>query len=550
MLNRGQFGRPGMFGARWVALPELGCFAALCGLCIASSLVARLVVGHGQPLWLDEAWTGAIVTQPNFAQVIHQIYLDVNAPLYFIVLLGWTKIAGISDFALRFPSFLFSAAVPLLVLWARPKELRIRENWVWACLLALWFPGLWYAQNARCYALLLLLATMQALLFIRLIALPRLGTATAWSACSAALILTHYDAVVITACQGLIYVGVHRRHAVRTWPAVLAFAPTLAWGLYHLPRLVEFSRPDVAWYALLGVGTLPKILVFVVGLPVIAVLGFAAVAAVLAYNGSPARPQTESTETADPLPLKATAGAAGAAFLVCIVVGFIRPSFDVRYLVPVIPGVMLGLVAALRLPARRWPLLHWALVLIYSGTCVGATAKLASQFRVLNFEESSSLFEKKRVNDLAFTLDSPESAIIKPEQYIAIASFFFHRDGYPIHIRPVFLHPGDDASRKLTAAASGPHGAILWIYDRRVHDTVARTSPPRIEKIAPAWRCRSYGAGPIGSVACWNTAGEADDPRIRGSLGPAAANGSTAPLIRIRRVPSLTPGSDSSGFPG
>jgi hypothetical protein len=44
--------------------------------------------------------------------------------------------------------------------------------------------------------------------------------------------------------------------------------------------------------------------------------------------------------------------------------------------------------------------------------------------------------------------------------------------------------------------------APLWIYDTNVHDTVARTFPPRITELASAWQCRDFGSPPIGILAC------------------------------------------------
>jgi uncharacterized membrane protein len=124
-------------------------------LCILVSIAARVAVGSGQPLWLDEAWTGAIIAQPDVNGLFREIYLDPNGPLYFVLMYGWSKLFGLSDAALRFPSLVFGAAAPLLIAFARVPGLSRDARLAWATLLAVWVPGIWFSQEARCYSLLL-----------------------------------------------------------------------------------------------------------------------------------------------------------------------------------------------------------------------------------------------------------------------------------------------------------------------------------------------------------------------------------------------------------
>ena len=84
-------------------------------LAIAAIAAALEIVLEGRdPLWLDESWTGGIVGQPNWRDTVHQIYADVNAPLYYVLMRLWSGLAGLSDAALRAPSLLCALAVPLV----------------------------------------------------------------------------------------------------------------------------------------------------------------------------------------------------------------------------------------------------------------------------------------------------------------------------------------------------------------------------------------------------------------------------------------------------
>src|SRR5262249_20150803 len=233
--------------------------------CIAASLIARVAVGIGQPLWLDEAWTGAIAGQSDFEHLIEQVYLDVNAPIFYVLIYGWAKLLGMSNFVLRLPSLLFGSAAALLIVVSYIPKMSSDVRWVWAALVATWFPGVWESQDARCYGLLLLVCTAQTIVFVRLLSVPKLRVAFCWTACSAVAVLTHYDAIFVTACQGMIYIAMSRQQALKTWPAACIFGPVFCWMGYHFPRIVQFADPAVAWYNPLGLSDTEQVFRYLFG---------------------------------------------------------------------------------------------------------------------------------------------------------------------------------------------------------------------------------------------------------------------------------------------
>ncbi|WP_217433927.1 hypothetical protein, partial [Caulobacter sp. S45] len=80
-----------------------------------AAIAAALEIGlEGRdPFWLDESWTGGIIAQPSWGAAFHQIYSDVNAPLYYVLARLWSGVAGLSDVALRAPSLACAAGVAL-----------------------------------------------------------------------------------------------------------------------------------------------------------------------------------------------------------------------------------------------------------------------------------------------------------------------------------------------------------------------------------------------------------------------------------------------------
>ncbi|HVV95346.1 MAG TPA: glycosyltransferase family 39 protein [Hyphomicrobiales bacterium] len=473
----------------------------MAAICLAGAAAARILSGIGQPLWLDEAWTGAIVAHADLRGLLHRIYLDPNAPLYYLLMYGWSLLFGLSDLALRTPSILFGIATPLLVWRTATPGLALEERLTWAVVLASWFPGIWYATDARCYALLLFLCTGQTLAYARLIATPGMRRAFGWTAWSTLAILTHYDAGFLALCQGLFYLAVHRRAALRTWPAALLFLPAAGWIAWHLPRLAEFARPEVAWYARLGPGDLPGILDFFFA-PRMVPLGLA-VLAVVALLVRP-RPSPAQRPRAGGNLVPVTIIAAGlAAGGIVVALGFARPSFTLRYLIPVAPAVLLGLVLAMGSVARRWGVVWPATMAICLCGGLMATWGIASQPRHYSFEPAAADLAAAGTRRLAFAWDNPASPVLRPSQLEALGSFFFTRTGRPVAVDPVVLRPGEDANAALLrAAGTAPRTAILWLYDRSVHDTAAIATPPAIAARDPSWRCRNYGRDPIGVIAC------------------------------------------------
>jgi uncharacterized membrane protein len=481
-----------------VRSPEL--LVVTVGLALVLGVALRFVVGGDLPLWFDETWTGAIVGQETLAATIEQVLLDANGPLYFVLMHAWTNIFGLSDAALRLPSFVSGALVPFVALIAtrgmdRPVQL------IWCGLLALWIPALWYAQEARCYSLVLLLATGCTVAYVRLMAQPTARAAVVWASLATLAILTQYHALILVGCQGLAYLAHHRGRALRTWPAPLLFLPAAAWLAVHRSRLSEYARSDAGWQPRLELEHAPEIVDFVVGdirLAAILVL-LAAVAVYLVWRDRPhasPRPDAQSFVW-----LAVAAAVAGA--LVTIGVGIAVPSFTTRYLMPFMPGILLGVALVVAALGRRWAMVSVGAVLLYAlFASVWAGERSQSGGKSFNFEGASRALMTSDPDHLVFLWDNPLLGVLAPSQLQAVGGFFFRREGRVIPVTPVILHPGDDPSQRLLAVA-GARSAILWIYDTAVQGTAAASRAPRIEDLDGDWTCRDHGRGSFGVVACY-----------------------------------------------
>jgi hypothetical protein len=309
---------------------------------VAVITVERTWLALALPLWFDESFTAAVAATPNWRSFVQEAYNDVAAPLYYALMRLWEGLAGPSDFALRAPALLAILAAGAIPIASRIKGLSFEARVTWGAMIFGWW-GVGVLLNGRCYALLLAVSTLQCVLFARLLVVPNRRNAWLWAGVAACAILLQYYALIAAAAQGLLYLASRRREALRTWPAVLAFAPAFGWMAFHAPRLQAFSAGDVAWHALVGPAEAVGFTAFAFNPSSPLVLPLAA-AVVLAGLLAP---KASSESEAAPTPtghLWLVAGAAVAALALTLLSGALRPSLTGRYLVPVAPGLLLGLV--------------------------------------------------------------------------------------------------------------------------------------------------------------------------------------------------------------
>jgi mannosyltransferase len=147
-------------------------------------------IGH-QSFWLDESYTVDLVQRP-FGHMLSGVASDESTPpLYYVLAWLWAKVFGHGEAGLRSLSAVFGTlAVP--VAWRAAREWfdAPRAGLIAAALVAFNPFFVWYSQEARSYALLVLMAAFTLLFLAR--------RAYGWWALTAALALcTHYFAAFL-----------------------------------------------------------------------------------------------------------------------------------------------------------------------------------------------------------------------------------------------------------------------------------------------------------------------------------------------------------------
>ena len=138
---------------------------------------------------------------------------------------------------------------------------------IWAAVLLLWLPMAVFASDARPYALLVLLGTVQAAAFCAMMREPTRTRALWWVLPTLAMGLTQYIALLPGLIQGLLLLAVHRGRAVRLWPAALPFVVLVAWAVLHLPFVARVAGVGAAMTSTLGWGTAAQLPVLIAGEP-------------------------------------------------------------------------------------------------------------------------------------------------------------------------------------------------------------------------------------------------------------------------------------------
>jgi mannosyltransferase len=178
---------------------------------VALAAILRFATLDLQSLWLDETAT-VVLVRHSFRDMLSSLpSAESSPPLYFIVVWAWSKVFGTGAIGIRSLSALLGTlTVPVAYAAARPVS---RRAGLWAAAIAAASPlTFYYSQEARAYALLILLCGLSFVLFQRALDAPRPGNLALWAGVSALALLTHYFAMFVLLPEA---VWLARRHGVR-----------------------------------------------------------------------------------------------------------------------------------------------------------------------------------------------------------------------------------------------------------------------------------------------------------------------------------------------
>lgn len=232
-------------GERRLAFQRYAVPLALAGTIVVGVAVRFASLGV-QSYHHDEVITVMRVIHGGFLHMLREVKdSESNPPLYYVLAWGWAKAFGAGEVAMRSLSALFGAlAIPLA--FGAGREVRgARTGLVAAALVALNPMLIWYSQEARSYALLVLFGAAALLFFLRALRTGAGSDLLLWALASVGALGSHYFAVfAVTIEAAWLVVALRRR-----WRALLpALALVGLAGLALLPLLLAQLNPlHIGW---------------------------------------------------------------------------------------------------------------------------------------------------------------------------------------------------------------------------------------------------------------------------------------------------------------
>jgi mannosyltransferase len=205
------------------------------GLTVLGTIL-RFATLDVQSIWSDEAATIILVQRGLGGLLSHLGTSETTPPLYFVATWAWTKLFGTGVFAYRSLSALAgSATIPVIYLAGKRISTRVG---VWAAALTTVNPAMYYySQEARSYALLILLSALALVFWQRALARPSAAPLAGWAAMSSLAVLTHYFGAFLFVAQALVLFRRLGWRRVLPWASVVAVV-----GLALVPLAREQSE--------------------------------------------------------------------------------------------------------------------------------------------------------------------------------------------------------------------------------------------------------------------------------------------------------------------
>ena len=211
-------------------------------LLLAACVAIRMVSLADKPLWFDECFSVEVarISWGNFLRLLW--WREANMSLYYLLLRMWLHF-GQSEAFIRSLSVSVAAATLPAIYWVGRLLYDRRVGLIAAALFTFNAFSVRYAQEARSYALFLLLATLSSGLLIRFLRVPERRNRIAYIVVSILAVYAHFYALLLLA--------VH-------WIALRWFCPTQVADDLPLTLPPKMLR---TWLAV-GAGVLP-LLIFV-----------------------------------------------------------------------------------------------------------------------------------------------------------------------------------------------------------------------------------------------------------------------------------------------
>ncbi|MCK5219213.1 glycosyltransferase family 39 protein, partial [bacterium] len=221
-------------------------------------------------IWLDEAYSLKLASA-DWQGIVQGAAMDIHPPLFHILLGGWIRIFGTSEYALRSLSALMGALLIPVIFKLVAAMINRRAAWFTAGLATLSPYFIELSRSGRMAGLLALLAVLSWYFFWRFINDGKIWSIIGYGAAILAALYTHYFGFLVLLAQHLyIFMGIGKlklsRKKRKAWMLIQMFllfgyAPWLSIFWEHLSH----GGPSWRGAGALWLEPLHSLYVFMVG---------------------------------------------------------------------------------------------------------------------------------------------------------------------------------------------------------------------------------------------------------------------------------------------
>lgn len=204
-----------------------------------------------ESLWLDELHTSWVVADAVDV-VAPRARAGNQSPLYFWLVWGVVRLCGHTEWALRLISLVSGVVLVVAVAWLVWRWTGVvGSSLLAALLLALNRDCIFYAQEARPYALIQLSAVFHAALFVAMLKRPTRTNRAMFVGGAGWLFYLHYTTFLFLVAEGvagLVLWGCRRQRMAYRWPWPAVDAGLIAClFLPAIPHLLEIAERRENW---------------------------------------------------------------------------------------------------------------------------------------------------------------------------------------------------------------------------------------------------------------------------------------------------------------
>lgn len=214
-------------------------------LLFASGIALRMEGLARKPFWSDECFSVEIAWL-DWRNFLHLMWWrEANMSLYYVLLGIWLHF-GHSEFFIRSLSVLMAAATLPAIYWLAGLLYERRVALIAAVLFTFNAYHVRYAQEARSYALFVLLATLSSAFLIAWLREPKRRNRIGYVLVSILAVYAHFYALLLVAAQWLVFRWLGRpRHSADKLDAARPAQMRRAWttiGIAVLPVLIFVAK--------------------------------------------------------------------------------------------------------------------------------------------------------------------------------------------------------------------------------------------------------------------------------------------------------------------